>query len=151
MHWAEQYIGRPWSSGSRGPHAFDCWGLLYWIYKHHHGIELPMFSDVCASDRLAVLRAMRDEEQAHLKDPLPGSKWSGWVSQTQLIDNAAVVLGGKEMLTHAAYCVSTKHGMRLLHCNQQAGVVLQTLPDLMRSCGFSRHIIYTHASIHPSV
>ena len=39
-HWATEYIGKPWERMARGPDTFDCWGLVYDIYKNKHGIEL---------------------------------------------------------------------------------------------------------------
>lgn len=29
--------------------GFDCWGLLWWVYKKEYGIELPSYSDDYAS------------------------------------------------------------------------------------------------------
>jgi len=40
-HWAHNYIGKPWQRLARGPDTFDCWGLIYDIYKTQYNIELP--------------------------------------------------------------------------------------------------------------
>lgn len=41
-HWAFDLIGRPYDLGAGGPDSFDCWGLVRWVFKNVHGIELPM-------------------------------------------------------------------------------------------------------------
>ena len=43
MHWLADYIGKPWEAGERGPQAFDCYGLVWHIYKHRLGVELPTY------------------------------------------------------------------------------------------------------------
>jgi len=34
-------IGKPWLSNGRGPHAFDCWGLVAHVYQTELNITLP--------------------------------------------------------------------------------------------------------------
>lgn len=38
--YAEQEIGKPYSYGAEGPNAFDCSGLVQWVFAHV-GIKLP--------------------------------------------------------------------------------------------------------------
>jgi cell wall-associated NlpC family hydrolase len=35
------YIGKPYVLGARGPDAFDCWGLVCAIYEAQLGVTLP--------------------------------------------------------------------------------------------------------------
>lgn len=49
-------IGKPWRSGAQGEDAFDCWGLVRFIYKKLYAITLPVvctdahnFRKVCKS------------------------------------------------------------------------------------------------------
>jgi len=42
MHWANKYIGKPWAKGQFGPEAFNCFGLVYYIYKTQYHIKLPI-------------------------------------------------------------------------------------------------------------
>jgi len=35
------YIGKPYKVGARGPEFYDCWGLVCAIYKNALGVELP--------------------------------------------------------------------------------------------------------------
>lgn len=61
MHWAHEYIGKPWAAGEDGPCAFSCWGLMRHTYRAHDGIELPhvAVSDagVVAEGNLAAVKA----------------------------------------------------------------------------------------------
>lgn len=41
MHWAAQYIGKPWRLGATGPDEFDCWGLVCHVQRTHYGREMP--------------------------------------------------------------------------------------------------------------
>lgn len=34
VHLAKKQLGKPYVFGAQGPNAFDCSGLIYWIYKH---------------------------------------------------------------------------------------------------------------------
>jgi hypothetical protein len=38
--YAQGELGKPYSYGSEGPNAFDCSGLIQWVYSHV-GIDLP--------------------------------------------------------------------------------------------------------------
>ena len=40
-----KYIGKPFKDNARGPNYFDCYGLLYAIYKDILNIKLPLFND----------------------------------------------------------------------------------------------------------
>lgn len=40
-HWATPLIGKPWRGGAAGPDAFDCWGLVRWVFERQHGIVMP--------------------------------------------------------------------------------------------------------------
>jgi cell wall-associated NlpC family hydrolase len=38
-----KYIGIPFAPRGRGPDAFDCWGLVAYIYAVELGVELPAY------------------------------------------------------------------------------------------------------------
>ena len=59
-HWVEtDYLGRPWVSGSSGPDAYDCYGLVRAVYRDRLNIDIPPLC-VNALNSLSVARAMRD-------------------------------------------------------------------------------------------
>ena len=37
-------VGKPYKIGGRGPNAFDCWGLVRYVYKELLNIELPVYA-----------------------------------------------------------------------------------------------------------
>jgi cell wall-associated NlpC family hydrolase len=54
---AQKYLGAPYVSGGRGPKAFDCSGLSWFVYRQH-GIELP---DTSYKQSRAGRKVDRDE------------------------------------------------------------------------------------------
>jgi len=62
LHWAAEFIGRPWHAGARGPDAFDCWGLFLAIQREHFGRDLPEIS-VDANDLRIVMTTFRDHPE----------------------------------------------------------------------------------------
>ena len=58
MSWIDGYIGKPWVSGSSGPEAYDCHGIVRAAYRDRLGIALPVV-EVDAGSALDVARAVR--------------------------------------------------------------------------------------------
>jgi cell wall-associated NlpC family hydrolase len=56
-HWAEKLIGLPWKAGGRGPHEFDCWGLLVHVYREQFGVLLPDYP-IDPGNRIEVIGAV---------------------------------------------------------------------------------------------
>lgn len=54
--WVHGLIGKPWVSGARGPDAFDCWGLVWHVYRTVLGIELDVHPGVDAKSTWDVAR-----------------------------------------------------------------------------------------------
>ena len=72
MHFAIQYIGKPWVNGGQGPDEFDCWGFFRHVQREHYGRKVQ-FIDVDANDLRTVVRNFRDgdERSKWLKVDLP--------------------------------------------------------------------------------
>lgn len=51
-HFMTQYLGKPWEQNGRGPDTFDCYGLVWWVYRKHLGIELPNHNVAHLEDHL---------------------------------------------------------------------------------------------------
>ena len=45
MHWADDYVGRPFKKGGRGPEYFDCYGLVRLVLHEQSGILLPSYAE----------------------------------------------------------------------------------------------------------
>lgn len=63
IHWAEQYIGKPWVNGACGPDAYDCHGIVRAVYLEQLGIELPVVN-VDALSTLDACRSIRDYDHS---------------------------------------------------------------------------------------
>lgn len=44
MMWPEKYIGLPYKTLGRDLNGIDCYGLVYLIFKHELGIDLPIIN-----------------------------------------------------------------------------------------------------------
>lgn len=67
--WWARYIGLPFADGGRGPHAFDCWGLVRQIYADQLGVDLPSYGEISAKDLARVARAMESGDSIDLWQP----------------------------------------------------------------------------------
>lgn len=103
MDWWARYIGLPFQDGGRGPHAFDCWGLVRDVYARELGVALPSYGEISARDLVAVAHAMH------------GGREDAWreVSSPAPFDVVGMRAGiGGRRLVHVGVMVD---GQRLLH------------------------------------
>ncbi len=61
MHWAETYIGIPWSATGDGPTSYHCWAFVRYIQIEHFGRALPGIPN--PEDVLAIARGFRDHPE----------------------------------------------------------------------------------------
>ncbi len=120
-HWAIGLIGLPYARGEAGPLAFDCWGLVRWVFEHVHGVPLPVIAvdDDSANNAAAIRQA---------------AEVSGWrpSDACQPAENDIVLMSGPDG-RHIGVIVRANGGLFLLHCLEGPGVCLQPVPDLARS------------------
>jgi hypothetical protein len=116
-HWASLYIGKPWQSGTIGPNAYDCWGLVKTILERHYNIRVPLIK--VAEDNLkAIVREFRDHPERQ--------RWA-LVENPQ--DGNVVLLRQSRYPCHVGLWLDVDHG-GILHCMQGCGVVFQKERDL---------------------
>ena len=67
----DDLIGLPFSDGGRGPHEYDCWGLVKEVYKRFER-ELPDYH-ISAMDAVNIGQQMADEKpkRAEVHETLP--------------------------------------------------------------------------------
>lgn len=118
MHWAVQYINKPWVAGGRGPDEFDCWGLLrYIVHKEFKRPELPLYPIPPAS-KLGV---------AHqIEAAVAGAEWRKLCSPAH---SCAVGLSMGRRLHHVGFYIADDGGM-VIHCAQGKRTVAQSVAAL---------------------
>ena len=129
QHWVIPLIGKPWQAGHQGPDAFDCWGLLVWVYQHRYGIELPRIAVAEGNVREQVRAFHAHPERAH------------WQTIATPIEGDALLLRQSRHPIHVGIWIETEGEAGVLHALQGAGVVFQTLNSLMLS-GWSVEGVY---------
>lgn len=147
-HWAVKYIGKPWGLGARGPDAFDCWGLVWWIQRYEFGRDIPSFP-------------IPDPSVVGVVDPDWANKVAGvkhqlrdWVQVSEPNHDGDVVLmnGGH----HAGIFLRQDSGMILhtmatsLRLPQTGSAVAQPLHSIRQLC-FCRQLEFYHFNgLYPS-
>lgn len=123
MHWATELIGVSYGAGACGPDAFDCWGLVRYVFRTVHGIDMPVVSvgrvgDESAENVAAIKRA---------------AEVSGWrpSSDTAPAEHD-IVLMNSPTGRHVGVVVYANGALLLLHCSEGLGVCVQPLADLAR-------------------
>ncbi len=116
MHWAETYIGIPWSATGDGPTSYHCWAFVRHIQKRHFGRDLPGIPN--PEDVLAIARGFRDHPERqrweHVDSPENGD---------------CVLMRQARYPIHVGVWLDADNG-GVLHCSQEAGVAFQTLNSL---------------------
>lgn len=133
LHWAAALIGKPYKRGAMGPDAYDCWGLVRWVFAQRYGILMPVVNvgDDTLDNVAAIKRA---------------SEVSGWqpVADPTAADGDIVLMHGPEG-RHVGVMVRADGLLRLLHCIDGAGVCYQPLADVQLA-GFSGFVFWRRAS-----
>lgn len=121
MHWANQYIGRPWEAGAQGPGSFDCYGFFRHVMREHYGVDVQHV-DVDANSFRSSVKAFGD-----------GGKFEGWRQVDAPDDGDAVLMSQARNPSHIGVWIKD-HKLSIngaLHCVQGAGVIYST-PQALR-------------------
>lgn len=135
MHFAQQYLSKKWEIGARGPDKFDCWGLVYWIYKQHFNVELPSYPCVDALNLKRVTQVVTSE-----------SEQKDWIKLREPNDNCVVALSKNTNHLHHVGMYLDIDGGLVLHALDGCNVIAQPLKDLART-GWLRVEFYKHRAM----
>jgi cell wall-associated NlpC family hydrolase len=116
-HWTSAYVGKPWSSGERGPRSFDCWGLVHNVYLTQLGIDLPQYA------------GLKDVGSDEVKRLLGCAAESGTWIELDRPQDLCVVTMGQAQVDHVGIFVAVDGG-RVLHCGRRLGVVCSPLAEV---------------------
>lgn len=124
-HWAAPLILARYQRGAAGPDAFDCWGLVRWVFQHRHGVQMPALpiGEAEADALPGLLQAARASGFAPVAGPLQQD-------DVLLMRNAE---GGR----HIGVLIKHRGLLKILHACSGHGVRVQPLDDL-RFEGFGR-------------
>lgn len=130
MHWAADYVGRPYSPGGRGPDAYDCWGLVRAVYEDRFDIALPILPGISVESALTISRTIGEEAAAHWREV--GNPFEGCV----------VAMSQRSAYHHVGIHI----GNGILHCWDNQNVVVDTMRKLglkgMKKIGYFKHCLW---------
>ena len=116
-HWAVEYIGKRYEPGSTGPDSYDCWGLMYCVYKTVFGILLPEYPGIT----LVSLSTQCEVIQHDIA--------TSWEEVELPFDGCGIAMSKQSAIHHVGVYI-TADGGRVLHATENAGVVTNTFRQL---------------------
>ena len=136
--WASGYVGIPFLQWGRDPAGWDCWGLVYWCFKHHFNVRLPSYSE----------RYQDTKDAEHLAGVIAG-ELDPWRQLTkrerrQLGDVVLMRCGPHE--THVGLVMDQR---RMLHVRRSIGTQFEDYDGIAwarRVVGIYRHEALDHAA-----
>lgn len=107
-HWATSLMGKPWRPGATGPDAFDCWGLVRWVFEHRHCVLMPDVGMGLAHGHAANVAAIKRAAQA-----------SGWrrCDGQPLADDIVLMRSSIDGRRHVGLMVGANMRLGVLHAN----------------------------------
>ena len=132
LHWAFDYIGRPWVNGGRGPDNFDCWGFFRYIQGKHFNTVVPVIEIDANNFRAVAQKIMGADER------------DNWVVTNIPTQGCAVLMAHSKYPSHVGIWLDVDGG-GVLHCIRGEGVVFSTISSL-KTCGWGRVEYYKHVS-----
>lgn len=116
MHWAENYIGTPWSATGVGPGSYHCWAFVRHVQEEQFGRALPGIPN--PEGILSIARDFRDhpERRRWKRVKVPG-------------EGDCVLMRQARYPIHVGVWLDVDGG-GVLHCSQEAGVAFQSLSSL---------------------
>lgn len=112
-----KYLSKQWEAHSFGEKTYDCWGLVWAVYRDHLGIELVTFNDVESGNH-------KEFTIAALKEARSG-RWQE-IDKPEAL--SVVLMGDGKLFHHVG--LYFKEGY-VLHSCQQYGVCLQPFCELI--------------------
>lgn len=133
MHWAQSYLGKPWTVDGFGPTAFHCWGLVWYVYKKHYNVDVPKYLEVTGDQMRAIVRTIKSQKNS-----------TDWAKIPFAIDGCLAGMSSHKSLHHVGVFLKVDGGM-ILHSCEGKGVVCQPISTI-RAHGWSRIDYYLHKS-----
>ena len=132
--WWEEYLGKPWAAVPRPPKSFTCGELARYILKARLGVDtVPVYADP------GVLRlCVENLSRLDLYGLVPAQ------GNPRPYDCAFLIRVKRR--DHMGIAVQTTEGLMILHCQQGAGVALDSSAELLAT-GYRRIEWYRHKAV----
>lgn len=98
LHWAMEYLGKPYVEGADGPDNYDCWGLV---------------RDVCAKRidcHMPLLNIGRNDNREAITDAI-----KGWKKVDPPYQEYDVLLMRNKLGRHIGICIKANNRIMMLH------------------------------------
>ena len=59
LHWAYEYLGKPYVEGANGPDSYDCWGLVREVCAKQIDCQMPLINVGRKDNQPAIAKALR--------------------------------------------------------------------------------------------
>ncbi len=112
-HWANDYVGLPWSAMGYGPGEFNCWGLYWFVSKKYYNREVPKFQ-------------ISGHEPAQYMREISREVATNWTLLKAPVDGCAVAMSQHKRIHHVGIFLAVDGG-RILHSAEGVGVVCQKI------------------------
>ena len=114
-------IGKPWVSGADGPDAFDCWGLVKYIYRENLKIELPEFVGISRKSLLDISRNINEEIV------------NSWQEIFEPVHLCGISMASNFRPYHVGLWIDDGNSSGVLHAHNGQGVMFQSLQSIKNS------------------
>lgn len=138
LHWASQYVGKPWRKHARGPQEYDCWGLVQQLARRRLGVAMPDMQVGQQLNREAIFEAVRDIGWRKLE-----------VGEVPRADDV-LLMRNRAGDRHCGYMVQDGTKLRVLHADGHqtpsgpvGAVVSQTIEQAIAG-GYREHEFWRH-------
>lgn len=135
-HWSARLVGLPWSPGAEGPRAYDCWGLVRWVQRHHYGRDLPVLH--------VNVREAPPQQWGALRELVSRSPWRPVAASDAWRDGDVLLMYGAEG-PHVGTLVDLGGVLGVLHAvgwrdadGVDHGGVVHDAPESLGRIGFGR-------------
>jgi hypothetical protein len=135
MQWYEALLGKPWQAVPDPPNSFTCGHLGRWILHERLGLDTPSIW----ADPGTLRDCVRNLNDLALYDLFPVS---GLIRPFDI----AALSRNRRNVDHMGIAVQTQEGLKILHCQQGCGVVLDSEAELLGT-GFRKVMWYRHKVI----
>ena len=123
-------LGLPWLANASGPNAYDCWHLARHIQRELFGRDLPDITVPADPSWRWMIGTIETHPERKRWQESP--QLNGLI---KAVDGSLVLMARSDRPAHVGVWLAPES--RIIHCDQDMGVVLET-PSMLRVGGWLR-------------